>query len=50
MSGLKYREIATALGKTEAAVAQDYSRAIKRLAEAMEGDRVVAAAGKGDRS
>lgn len=50
MSGLKYREIATALGKTEAAVAQDYSRAIKRLAEAMEGDRVPAAAGKGDRS
>jgi RNA polymerase sigma-70 factor (ECF subfamily) len=50
MSGLKYREIAIALGKTEAAVAQDYSRAIKRLAEAMEGDRVAAAAGEGGRS
>ena len=50
ISGLKYREIATALGKSEAAVAQDYSRAIKRLAEALEGDRVAAAAGEGDRS
>ena len=50
ISGLKYREIATALGKSEAAVAQDYSRAIKRLAEALEGDHVAAAAGEGDRS
>ncbi len=50
MSGLKYREIATALGKSEAAVAQDYSRAIKRLAEALEGDRAFAVAGKGGRS
>jgi RNA polymerase sigma-70 factor (ECF subfamily) len=50
MSGLKYSEIAIALGKSEAAVAQDYSRAIKRLAEAMEGDRVAAIAGNGGRS
>lgn len=50
MSGLKYREIAVALGKSEAAVAQDYSRAIKRLAEALEGDRVHAVAGEGGQS
>lgn len=46
MSGLKYSEIAIALGKSEAAVAQDYSRAIKRLAQAMEGRPVPAASGK----
>lgn len=50
LSGLKYREIALALGKSEAAVAQDYSRAIKRLAEAMDGERVPAVAGEGGRS
>lgn len=47
MSGLRYSEIAIALGKSEAAVAQDYSRAIKRLAQAMEGHTTPVAAGKG---
>lgn len=50
LSGLKYSEIAIALGKSEAAVAQDYCRAIKRLAAALEGDRIPAVAGEGVRS
>lgn len=50
MSGLKYREIALALGKSEAAVAQDYSRALKRLVKAMEGSPACVAAGDGGRS
>jgi RNA polymerase sigma-70 factor (ECF subfamily) len=50
LSGLKYREIAAALGKSEQAVAQDYSRAIKRLVEALERGPAPAAVGKGGAS
>jgi RNA polymerase sigma-70 factor (ECF subfamily) len=47
LAGLKYSEIAAALGKSEAAVAQDYSRAIRKLADALERGPVPAATGKG---
>jgi RNA polymerase sigma-70 factor (ECF subfamily) len=47
LSGLRHSEIAAALGKSEAAVTQEYCRSIKRLADALERGVVPTAPGKG---
>ncbi len=46
LSGLKHSEVAAVLGKSEAAVTQEYCRSIKRLAEELERGQMQVAAGK----
>lgn len=50
LSGLRHSEIATALGKTEAAVTQDYCRSIRKLSDALGSEPAPAPAGKKGRS
>lgn len=47
LSGLKHSEVAAALGKSEAAVTQEFSRSIRKLAHALEHGHPTAGLGKG---
>lgn len=47
LSGLKHSEVAAALGKSEAAVTQEFSRSLRKLAHALEHGPTTADLGKG---
>jgi RNA polymerase sigma-70 factor (ECF subfamily) len=47
LSGLKHREVAEALGKSEAAVTQEFNRSLRKLAYALEHGRPTAGVGNG---